>query len=77
MRKMYETLLKKKKQAKAAAVAGLSAIGAQAHAALSTTEVQTALTGAQTTGESVGGMVIAVVAGLVVVGVIIALVKKV
>lgn len=77
MRKMYETLLEKKNQAKAAAVASLTAIGSQAHAAIDTADVQTALTAAQTSAEGVGGMVIAVVAGLVVVGIIIALVKKV
>lgn len=60
----------------ALAAAALAATGSS-FAAVDTTQVQSALTAAQTSAEGVGGMVIAVVAGLVVVGVIIALVRKV
>lgn len=73
MRKMFE------KQAAKLCLVGSAAAAfvSNAMAAVDTTAVGTALTAAQTSGESVGGMVIAVVAGLVVVGVIIGLVKKV
>lgn len=77
MRKMYETLLDKKNQAKVAAAAGLTALAGHAMAAVDTAAVEASLTAAQGSGELVGAKVIAVVAGLVVVGVIIALVKKV
>lgn len=60
-----------------AAVFGLTALASSAMAAVDTTAVGNALTAAQTSAEGVGSMVIAVVAGLVVVGVIIGLVKKV
>lgn len=63
--------------AKAAVVAAAGAASGAALAEVDTTKVQSALTAAQTSAEGVGGMVIAVVAGLVVVGVIIALVRKV
>lgn len=53
------------------------AMSGLAAAAVDTTAVESALTAAQASGEGVGGKVIAVVAGLVVVGVIIALVKKI
>lgn len=73
MRKMFE-----KQAAKLGLVgAAATAFVQNAMAAVDTTAVGTALTSAQTSAESVGGQVIAVVAGLVVVGVIIALVKKV
>lgn len=48
-----------------------------ASAAVDTTDVTAALTAAQTSGETVGTKVIGVVAGLCVIGVIIALVRKV
>ena len=47
-----------------------------AQAAIDLTDVGTSLTAAQTSGESVGTLVIGVVAGLVVVGLIIGMVKK-
>lgn len=62
---------------RAAGAFGLTALASSAMAAVDTAAVGTALTNAQTSAEGVGGMVIAVVAGLVVVGVIIGLVKKV
>jgi hypothetical protein len=68
-----------RRMAKKLAVTGSSlvaAIGAQTAMALDTTAVGTALTAAQGDGEAVGGMVITVVAGLVVVGIIIGLIKK-
>jgi hypothetical protein len=77
MRKLFNAVKEKKNQAKAAIAAGLSGVGAQAMAAVDTTAVDTALNAAQTSGENVGGMVIGVVAGLAVVGVIIALVRKI
>lgn len=63
----------------AAAAVGAYALGMSglASANIDVTGVETALTAAQTTGEQAGTKVIAVVAGLVVVGIIIALVKKV
>lgn len=73
MRKMFE-----KQAAKLGLVgAAATAFVQNALAAVDTTAVNTALTSAQTSGESVGGSVIAVVAGLAVVGVIIALVRKI
>lgn len=56
--------------------AGVVAVAQNAQAAIALTEVQTAVTGATTSGETVGGYVIAAVAALAVVGVIIALVRK-
>lgn len=63
----------------AAGGAAIYALGMSglASAAIDTTEVNAALSAAQASGEGTGGKVIAVVAGLVVVGVIIALVRKV
>lgn len=62
------------------AVAGFGTLVAaginHANAALDTASVGTALTAATTTGETVGGFVIAAVAALVVVGLIIGIVKK-
>lgn len=55
---------------------GLSFLMSNANAAIDLTEVETSLTAAQTSGESVGTLVIGVVAGLVVVGIIIGMVKK-
>lgn len=63
--------------AKAMIASGAMAVTSYANAALDTAGVKTSLETAQGTGETVGGYVIAVVAGLVVVGVIIALVRKV
>jgi hypothetical protein len=54
----------------------LDAIIPAAHAAIDLEAVETGLTAAQTSGESVGTLVIGVVAGLAVVGVIIAMVRK-
>ncbi len=62
------------------AVAGFGALAAagmqQAHAALDTSAVDTAITAAVGTGTTVGGYVIAAVATLVVVGLVIGIVKK-
>lgn len=74
---MVATLRNALNKKTAALGAALSAAAGSSMAAVDTTQVQSALTAAQTSAEGVGGMVIAVVAGLVVVGVIIALVKKV
>ncbi|MBS1157772.1 MAG: Phage Coat protein [Proteobacteria bacterium] len=60
----------------AAGISSLVAAGAS-YAAVDLTAVQTGITGAQTSGETVGGYVIAAVAGLVVVGVILAIVRKI
>ncbi len=61
-------------------VAGFGALAAagmqQAHAALDTAAVDTAITAAIGTGTTVGGYVIAAVATLVVVGLVIGIVKK-
>lgn len=55
----------------------LTAAGMQhAQAALDTSAVDTAITSAVGTGETVGGYVIAAVAALVVIGLIIGIVKK-
>ena len=56
--------------------AGLVAVTENASAAIALTEVQSGITAATTSGETVGGYVIAAVAALIVVGVIIGLVKK-
>lgn len=58
------------------AVAG-SLMSAAAFADMDTTAVQAAITGAETDAQTVGGYVIAAVAGLVVVGLIIGIVKKI
>lgn len=61
---------------KLAPVALLSGLTSNVMAAVDTTAVGTAITSAQTSAEGVGGMVIAAVAGLVVIGLIIAIVRK-
>lgn len=52
-------------------------VASPSFAAVDTTAVDTAIKAAGTQAEGVGGTVIAVVAGLVVIGVIIAIVRKV
>lgn len=60
--------------------AGLATFGAmaasQVHAAIDVTEVGTSITNAETAAHGIGTQVIAVVAGLVVVGIVIGLVRK-
>lgn len=57
--------------------AGTLSLGAaSAFAAIDTTAVQSGITAAQTSGESVGAMVIAAVAALAVIGLIIGIVRK-
>jgi hypothetical protein len=52
-------------------------LGATAPAfALPTTEIQTAITAAETDGLAVGAMVVSAVAAMIVVGVVISMVKK-
>lgn len=63
--------------AKVAVVGGAAFAPVLAHAQLSTTEVETAINQAKDSGLTVGGVVIAAVAGLVVIGVIITIVKKI
>lgn len=63
--------------AKAAVVGGVAAASSSAMAQVDIAGVQTTLTDASAKAGTVGGAVIAVVAGLVIVGVIIALVRKV
>jgi hypothetical protein len=58
------------------AVAG-SLMSAAAFAEVDTTAVQAAISGAEADAQSVGGYVIAAVAGLVVIGLIIGIVKKI
>lgn len=58
------------------ALAG-AVVAAPSFAAVDTAAVTTAINGAGTQAEGVGGTVIAVVASLVVIGIIIAIVKKV
>lgn len=60
----------------AALAAAVSGVASSAIAAVDTAGVQTAITGAQGSAETVGGYVIAAVAALVVVGLIIGIVKK-
>ena len=72
MRKFYEKQAAKLGLVGAASVAYIES----ALAAVDTTAVGTAITGAQTSAETVGGFVIAAVAGLVVIGLIIGVVKK-
>ena len=60
----------------AGVTAGLFGLIESASAAIALTEVQSGITAATTSGETVGGYVIAAVAALIVVGVIIGLVKK-
>lgn len=64
---------------KAKAVAGFGALVAAgaSHAALDLTAVQTSIEGAGTQGTTVGGYVIAAVATLVVIGVVLAIVRKI
>lgn len=57
--------------------AGAAAVALPAHAEVDITGVTSAITGATTQGESVGGLVIAAVAALVVIGIIIAIVRKI
>ena len=64
------------KTTKAAFVAGAAVVTGAANAALDTTAVQTGITAAQGSAETVGGYVIAAVAALVVVGLVIGIVKK-
>ena len=54
-----------------------AAVASPSFAAVDTTAVETSIKAAQTQAEGVGSTVIAVVAGLVVIGIIIAIVKKV
>ncbi len=72
-------MLKSLKKNVAVASTGVVAFGMAglASAAVDTTAVQTALTTAETDAHAIAGTVIAIVAGLVVVGVIINLVRKV
>lgn len=72
MRKFYEKQAAKLGLVGAAAVAYVQ----NAMAAVDTTAVGTAITAAQSSAEGVGGLVIAAVAGLVVIGLIIAIVRK-
>ena len=59
------------------AVAALVSVSAtSAFAAVDTTAVGTAITAAQTSAEGVGGLVVAATAGLVVIGLIIGIVRK-
>lgn len=68
-----------RKAAKVAAAvgAGVALVSQSANAAIDLAEAKTALIAAQTSGEGVGSIVITVVAALAVVGVIIALVRKI
>lgn len=68
-----------KRLAKATALvaAGVFTSIQAAMAAVDTTAVGTAITAAQTSSETVGGYVIAAVAGLVVIGLIISIVRKI
>lgn len=61
---------------KVVAASMLMAANAPVFAALDTTAVQAGITGAETDGLAVGAMVIATVAAMAVVGVVIAMVKK-
>lgn len=54
-----------------------SVMASSAFAAMDTTGVETAITAAETSATTVGGYVIAAVAGLVVIGLIIGIVKKI
>lgn len=72
MRKHYQKLAAKLGLVGAAAVAYVES----AMAALDTTAVQTGITGAVSSGETVGGYVVAGVASLVVIGLIIGIVRK-
>lgn len=56
--------------------AGFVGMAQTAMASVDTTAVGTAITAAQTDGESIGSLVIAAVAGLAVIGVIIGVVHK-
>lgn len=79
MRKLIKSVNKNANKLVAVAGTGLATFGQTALAALDTSATgptATALTAAQTSGENVGAMVIGVVAGLVVIGIIITLVKK-
>lgn len=68
-----------KKQAAKLGLVGSAAVAFvnNAMAAVDTAAVGTSLTAAQASGESVGALVIGVVASLIVVGVIIGLIKKI
>jgi hypothetical protein len=58
-------------------VLGVVSLGSAAPAfALNTTEIQTAITAAESDGLAVGAMVVASVAAMIVVGVVISMVKK-
>jgi len=56
---------------------GSALVVSQAHAALDDTAVQTAITAAETSGLSIGQMVIAAVASFVVVGVVLGMIRKI
>jgi hypothetical protein len=67
----------KSKSFLATVATGVTLAGTQAHAALDDTAVQTAITAAETSGLSIGQMVIAAVASFVVVGVVLGMIRKI
>lgn len=68
--------MSKSKTFLAAGVAGLSAFAGSAMAAIDVVGTTAAITAAETSAHSVGTVIIGVVAGLAVVGIVIALVRK-
>lgn len=76
MRKLTKSARKHANALALAVSTGVATVSQNVLAAVDLTEVETSLTAAQTSGESVGTLVIGVVAGLVVVGIIIGMVKK-
>lgn len=73
MGKLYKVA---QRYGKKALAAGAALAAGSAMAALDTQAVQTAITSAESTGTTVGGYVVAAVAGLVVIGVVINVVRK-
>lgn len=74
--KLFKQAKKYGRRIAAAGVAAGAMVSEAAFAALDTTTVQTSLTAAQGTGETVGGYVIALTAGLAVIGIALGLVKR-
>ena len=75
--KRFNQVKKYGRQIVAAAGTGLTMLATNAHAALSTTGAETAITAAQSSAEGVGGLVVAAVAGIAAIGVVIAVVRKI
>lgn len=76
MKKYLQARLSQIHAAKAAVGAAMIAAGAHAQAAIDLTGVDASITSAESQASTVGGYVIAAVAGLVAIGLIIGIIRK-